>query len=74
MALDPSPARQLTDREIAKIIGSVVGGLATGMATEAAIKSALQFQLDHLHDTWLLANQLQDAIRVNWRTIPREKE
>jgi len=69
-SLDPTPARNLTDREVAKIIGSLVGGLSN-MSTKTAIRTALQFQLDHLDTTYTIATQFEAAARKLGRQEPR---
>ncbi len=44
--LDPRPARILTSRECAKIIGSVLGGLVQ-MSDRETVRSALKWWLEN---------------------------
>jgi hypothetical protein len=46
VALDPRPARELTDRECCKLLGGTIGCLAT-MAPPDVVAAAVQWWADH---------------------------
>ena len=43
--LDPRPARELTDREISKLLGAIIAGLMT-MATADTVRSAMRWWVE----------------------------
>jgi hypothetical protein len=49
--LDPEPARQLSSRECAKILGGTLGCLMT-MAPAEDVKAAVAWWIEHWAEAW----------------------